>query len=190
MANSFNVEMCLWFTNFILIYNYRYIIFVWFRFVFEIKISPQIKDRAVDQRSRWRIRGSDRLILTWWRGEAARRWLTVTPEQRQRSISTPAPIYLFDGCVFSPAARLWCISRGWWWWWWVLGGNRQIYGCFMLLCVPAARAFLLLTGSLMAARDVSHCLSAWRSLCRTSQPSDPDNWMPIGDLCEARLMST
>lgn len=22
------------------------------------------------------------------------------------------------------------------------------------------------------------------------KPSDPDNWMPIGDLCEARLMST
>lgn len=72
----------------------------------------------------------------------------------------------------------------------LLGAKRQIYGCFMLLCVPAAEAFLLLTGDLMAARDVPRRLSASRSLCRTSNLVILTTGCLCGDLCEARLMST
>lgn len=72
--------------------------------------------------------------------EAARRWLTVAPEQRQRNISKAAPNQLFDGLCFpacgTPLVYFGGVWGWWWrWWWWCWEGN----GRFMdVLCYCAS----------------------------------------------------
>lgn len=72
------------------------------------------------------------------------------------------------------------------------GGGKEMADLWMFYVIVRPRGESLSSADRQldgSARRLSLFVSVALSVSYI-KPSDPDNWMPIGDLCKARLMST